>query len=160
VTHAGTAQTGAIRSAAALGALLAEGIGDTIRISYAGDPVAEVRAAWELLASLRLRARRGVELIACPTCGRAQMDVAALAEQVAAALADVPEPVTVAVMGCVVNGPGEAEGADVAVCAGKDKAVLYVHGERRDTVTADELLKRILQAVREVAAERDRPCAD
>ncbi|HOD84336.1 MAG TPA: flavodoxin-dependent (E)-4-hydroxy-3-methylbut-2-enyl-diphosphate synthase, partial [Phycisphaerae bacterium] len=108
VTHAGTPASGAIRSAAALGTLLAEGIGETLRISYAGDPVREVEAAVELLASLRLRKRRGIELIACPTCGRIQMDMAPVAEAIRAALSDVVEPVTVAVMGCVVNGPGEA----------------------------------------------------
>jgi len=148
VTHAGTPETGAIRSAAALGALLAEGIGDTIRISYAGDPVAEVAAARELLWSLRLRRREGLDLIACPTCGRAEMDVAALAEKVREALADVKAPITVAVMGCVVNGPGEAEGADVAVCAGKGKAVLYRRGERVGTVAAAEIVAAVVAEVR------------
>lgn len=153
VTHAGTAQTGAIRSAAGLGALLAEGIGETVRISYAGDPVREVLAANELLASLRLRERRGVELIACPTCGRAQDDVAAIAEQVAAALADVKVPLKVAVMGCVVNGPGEADGADVAVCAGKGKAVLYRRGEVVGTVATGEIVAAVRTAVEEMVRE-------
>jgi len=147
LTHAGTAQTGAIRSAAALGALLAEGIGDTIRISYAGDPVQEVRAGIELLASMRLRKRRGVDLIACPTCGRLQMDLTPLIEQVRAALADVAEPVTVAMMGCVVNGPGEAEGADVAICAGKGKAVLYRSGKRVRTIRAEQIVQAVVEEV-------------
>jgi len=154
VTHAGTRETGAIRSAAALGALLSEGIGETIRISYAGDPVHEVAAALELLYSLRLRARRGIELIACPTCGRLQMDIAPIVEQVRAALADVTAPITVAVMGCVVNGPGEADSADVAVCAGKGKAILYRRGQKLRTIPAEEILPAVVDEVRKLAAER------
>jgi len=147
VTHAGTAETGAIRSAAALGTLLSEGIGDTIRISYAGDPVAEVEAALELLWSLRLRRRPGLELIACPTCGRIQMDLAPIAEAVRSALVDVDFPVTVAVMGCVVNGPGEAANADVAVCCGKGTAAIYRAGRKLRTVKADEIVPAILAEV-------------
>ena len=154
VTHAGTAETGAIRSAAALGALLAEGIGETVRISYAGDPVAEVDAALELLYSLRLRRRPGLELIACPTCGRVQMDLQPVIEQLRGALADVGFPVSVAVMGCVVNGPGEADGADVAICAGKGKATLYRAGERVRTVAADEIVPAVLAEVRAIGNER------
>ncbi|HUT57119.1 MAG TPA: flavodoxin-dependent (E)-4-hydroxy-3-methylbut-2-enyl-diphosphate synthase [Phycisphaerae bacterium] len=148
VTHAGTAETGAIRSAAALGTLLSEGIGDTIRISYAGDPVREVRAAAELLASLRLRQRKGVELIACPTCGRLQMDILPIIEQVGEALAEVKAPITVAIMGCVVNGPGEAASADVAVCAGRDKAILYSGGKRIRTLAVDEIVSAVLAEAR------------
>lgn len=147
VTHAGTAQTGAMRSAAALGTLLCEGIGDTIRISYAGDPINEVIAGKELLASLRLRKREGIELIACPTCGRLQMDIEPIVHQVQTALAGVKAPITVAVMGCVVNGPGEAENADVAICAGKGKAILYRKGERIRTVTVDEIVPAVVQEV-------------
>lgn len=148
VTHAGTAETGAIRSAAALGALLCEGIGDTIRISYAGDPVAEVRAGAELLASLRLRKREGIELIACPTCGRMQMDLSEIIEQLQAALVDVKAPLTVAVMGCVVNGPGEADSADVAICAGKGKAILYRRGERIAAVSVEQIVPAVVEEVR------------
>jgi len=151
VTHAGTAETGAIRSAAALGALLAEGIGDTVRISFAGDPLGEVRAARELLWSLRLRRRDGVELIACPTCGRTLVDVGGIAERVRAALADVKAPLTVAVMGCVVNGPGEAEGADVAVCCGRGRAVLYRRGKRLRTISADEIVEAVVAEARALA---------
>jgi len=154
VTHAGTTATGAIRSAAALGALLCEGIGDTIRISYAGDPTAEVVAALELLYSLRLRPRKGLELIACPTCGRAQMDMEPIIEQIRRHLADVKFPVSVAVMGCVVNGPGEAEGADVAICAGKGKAVLYRGGKRLRTVNLDEMVQAVVAEVRRIGAAR------
>jgi len=150
VTHAGTAQTGAIRSAAAIGALLAEGIGDTVRISYAGDPAGEVQAALELLWSLRLRQRDRLELVACPTCGRCMMDIAPVAEQVRVALSDVRKPITVAVMGCVVNGPGEAENADVAVCAGKGKAVLYRRGKQVRVVQADRIVQAIVDEVHDL----------
>ena len=150
VTHAGTAQTGVIRSAAALGALLCDGIGDTIRISYAGDPVVEVEAARELLASLRLRQRVGIELIACPTCGRLETDITDVAEEIRKVLADVTAPITVAIMGCVVNGPGEAAHADVAVCAGKDKVILYNRGKRIRTVSADKIVEAVVAEVRNI----------
>ena len=153
VTHAGTAETGAIRSAAALGALLCEGIGDTIRISYAGDPVVEVQAARELLASLRLRQRQGIELIACPTCGRLETDITNIAEEVREALSDVTAPITVAIMGCVVNGPGEAAHADVAICAGKDKVILYNRGKQIRTVHADEIVAAVVAEVRKITRE-------
>jgi (E)-4-hydroxy-3-methylbut-2-enyl-diphosphate synthase len=152
VTHSGTPATGVIRSAAALGALLAEGIGGTIRISYAGDPVEEVRAGVELLCSLRLRQRIGVDLIACPTCGRTQIDICEVAEQVRSALAGVTQPITVAVMGCVVNGPGEADGADVAICAGKGKAVLYRRGKNVRTISADQIVPAIVAEVHDLVA--------
>ncbi|MFW6132501.1 MAG: flavodoxin-dependent (E)-4-hydroxy-3-methylbut-2-enyl-diphosphate synthase, partial [Planctomycetota bacterium] len=148
VTHAGPRETAIVRSAAAIGALLADGIGDTIRLSYAGDPVAEVRDAVELLASLRLRKRPGVELIACPQCGRLQMDVAPVVQHLREALAGVATPLTVAVMGCVVNGPGEAEGADVAVCCGRDRAMLYRRGQKVRTLDAEEIVDAVLAEVR------------
>ena len=157
VTHAGTAATGTIRSAAALGGLLSEGIGETIRISYAGDPIDEVRAAKELLASLRLRRREGVELIACPGCGRLQMDVQPIIEQVSAALTtfeNIREGLTVAIMGCVVNGPGEAENADVAICAGKNKAILYRHGQRLRTIPTEQIAQTVLEEVRNLILQR------
>ena len=147
VTHSGTAETGAVRSAAALGALLSEGIGETVRISFAGDPVAEVSAALELLWSLRLRRRRGVELIACPTCGRCRMDLGPIVTRLRAALADVTEPITVAVMGCVVNGPGEAENADVAICAGKGKAMLYRRGRKVRSVAVGQIAEAVIAEV-------------
>lgn len=154
VTHAGTAATGAIRSAAALGALLCEGIGDTIRISYAGDPVVEVAAGLELLYSLRLRPRKGLELIACPTCGRALTDMEPIVEQIRSALAGVDFPVSVAVMGCVVNGPGEADGADVAICAGKGEAVLYSGGKRLRTVSLAEIVPAVVAEVTELGKSK------
>ena len=110
VTHAGTRETGSIRSIAALGTLLANGIGDTVRISYASDPVYEVEDGVELLCSLGLRERKGIELIACPTCGRIQVDLFTLVEDVKKTLdSEIKLPIKVAVMGCIVNGPGEAE---------------------------------------------------
>jgi (E)-4-hydroxy-3-methylbut-2-enyl-diphosphate synthase len=109
--------------------------------------VEEVRAAAELLASLRLRPRKGVDLIACPTCGRLQMDILPIVEAVRAALSGVTAPVTVAIMGCVVNGPGEAESADVAVCAGKDKAILYRRGQKVRTVEANEIVAAVVEQV-------------
>ena len=130
VTHAGPKETGCIRSVAALAGLLINGIGDTIRISYANDPIYEVQDGLELLYSLGLRQRIGVDLIACPTCGRIQVDLFTLIQDVRKALAEkVTVPMKVAVMGCIVNGPGEAEGADVAVLAGDRRGIIYVQGE-------------------------------
>lgn len=140
VTHAGPRETGCIRSVVALGTLLASGIGDTIRISYASDPVLEVQDAQELLNCLGLRPRVEPELIACPTCGRIEVDLLALVQQVRARLAEIKLPIKVAVMGCVVNGPGEAEGADVAVFAGKSKGIIYVQGRQVRTVAESEML--------------------
>ncbi|MCB9837804.1 MAG: flavodoxin-dependent (E)-4-hydroxy-3-methylbut-2-enyl-diphosphate synthase [Phycisphaeraceae bacterium] len=145
VTHAGPRETGAIRSIAAMSALLAEGIGDTFRISYASDPIHEVEDGLELLWSLGLRERKGVDLIACPTCGRIQVDLFALVQDVRLKLAETIElPMKVAVMGCVVNGPGEAEGADVAVFAGDRRGIIYVQGERVANVPEAEILDRLL----------------
>jgi len=140
VTHAGPPETGRIRSIAALGTLLAEGIGDTVRISYAADPVVEVEDAKELLNSLKLRARTEPELIACPTCGRIEVDLIKLVQDVRRKLATIKTPMKVAVMGCVVNGPGEAEGADVAVFAGKGKGIICVQGRQIRTVSEDRML--------------------
>jgi (E)-4-hydroxy-3-methylbut-2-enyl-diphosphate synthase len=149
VTHAGPRETGTIRSVAALGALLANGIGDTIRISYASDAVYEVEDGLELLYCLGLRERRGAELIACPTCGRIQVDLFALVQAVRRKLADeIDLPLKVAVMGCVVNGPGEAEGADVAVFAGDRRGIIYVQGERVANVAEGEILDRLLDECR------------
>ncbi len=145
VTHAGPKETGCIRSVVALGTLLANGVGDTIRISYANDPVYEVEDGLELLYSLGLRERIGAELIACPTCGRIQVDLFTLVQEVNKKLeAEIQVPMKVAVMGCVVNGPGEAEGADVAVFAGDRKGIIYVQGQKVATVGEDEILDRLL----------------
>ncbi len=145
VTHAGPKETGCIRSIAALSALLTRGIGDTIRISYANDPIYEVEDGLELLYSLGLRPRKGVDLIACPTCGRIQVDLFTLVQDVRKQLAEkVTVPMKVAVMGCIVNGPGEAEGADVAVFAGDRRGIVYVQGERVANVNEDKILDTLL----------------
>ncbi len=145
VTHAGPRETGTIRSVVPLGHLLAAGTGDTIRISYASDPVYEVEDGLEMLYCLGLRERKGAELIACPACGRIQVDLYNLTQQVRAKLAEkIDLPVKVAVMGCVVNGPGEAEGADVAIFAGDRRGIIYVQGERVANVPEEQILERLL----------------
>jgi len=145
VTHAGPRETGSIRSISALGSLLSHGIGDTIRISYASDPVFEVEDGVELLNCLGLKERVGAELIACPSCGRIQVDLFSLVDDVRNQLQnDIDVPIKVAVMGCVVNGPGEAEGADVAVFAGDRRGIIYVQGERVANVPEEEILERLL----------------
>jgi (E)-4-hydroxy-3-methylbut-2-enyl-diphosphate synthase len=156
VTHAGPPETGRIRSVVALGALLAEGIGDTIRISYASDPIHEVEDGKELLQVLGLRSRTEPELIACPTCGRIEIDLIAMMAEVRKRLAEIPVPVKVAVMGCVVNGPGEAEGSDVAVFAGKHRGVIYVQGEQVATVPEERILDALFDEVRRFAEKVQR----
>ncbi len=149
VTHAGPKETGTIRSVVPLGHLLASGIGDTIRISYANDPVYEVEDGLELLYILGLRERKGAELIACPTCGRIQVDLFKLVQDVRVKLAEEIElPIKVAVMGCVVNGPGECEGADVAIFAGDRRGIIYVQGEKVANVPEEEILVALLAECR------------
>ncbi|MBB6431179.1 flavodoxin-dependent (E)-4-hydroxy-3-methylbut-2-enyl-diphosphate synthase [Algisphaera agarilytica] len=153
VTHAGPKETGTIRSVVPLGHLLAAGIGDTVRISYANDPVYEVEDALEMLYCLGLRERKGVDLIACPTCGRIEVDLFTLVQQVREIMADEIElPIKVAVMGCIVNGPGEAEGADVAVFAGKQRGIIYVQGEKVATVPEAEILTALLEECKKFEA--------
>lgn len=157
VTHAGPPETGRIRSIAALGTLLANGIGDTIRISYAADPVYEVEDGKELLCSLGLRSRTEPELIACPACGRIEVDLYKLVTDVRRKLAEEKlPPLKLAVMGCVVNGPGECEGADVAIFAGKGKGILYVQGELKQTVPEGQMLDALLHECRMLAQAVER----
>jgi (E)-4-hydroxy-3-methylbut-2-enyl-diphosphate synthase len=154
VTHAGPKETGTIRSVVPLGHLLCSGIGDTIRISYANDPVYEVEDGLELLYVLGLRERIGAELIACPTCGRIQVDLFKLVQDVRKQLAkEITLPIKVAVMGCVVNGPGECEGADIAIFAGDRKGIIYVQGERVANVPEEEILERLLEECRKFEQE-------
>jgi (E)-4-hydroxy-3-methylbut-2-enyl-diphosphate synthase len=149
VTHAGPKSTGTIRSVAALSTLIANGIGDTLRISYASDHADEVKDGLEILYCLGKRERKGVELIACPTCGRIQVDLFSLVKDVERKLSsEISVPMKVAVMGCVVNGPGEAEGADVAVFAGDRRGIIYVQGERVANVPEAEILDRLLAECR------------
>ena len=153
VTHAGPKSTGAIRSVAALSTLIANGIGDTLRISYASDHVDEVKDGLEILYCLGKRDRKGVELIACPTCGRIQVDLFTLVKEVEVKLAaEIQLPIKVAVMGCIVNGPGEAEGADVAVFAGDRRGIIYVQGQRVANVPEEEILERLLKECKEFEA--------
>jgi (E)-4-hydroxy-3-methylbut-2-enyl-diphosphate synthase len=156
VTHAGPKETGCIRSVVALGTLLAGGIGDTVRISYASDPVLEVEDAREMLNCLGLRARIEPELIACPTCGRIEVDLMTLVRDVRQKLATIKAPIKVAVMGCVVNGPGEAEGADVAVFAGKGRGIIYVQGEQTRTVSEAQMLDALHEECLALAAKVER----
>jgi (E)-4-hydroxy-3-methylbut-2-enyl-diphosphate synthase len=150
VTHAGPQQTGAIRSVVPLGHLLCSGIGDTIRISYASDPVLEVADGLELLYVLGLRPRVGAELIACPTCGRIQVDLITLVQQVRQKLAEqIQLPIKVAVMGCVVNGPGECEGADIAIFAGDRRGIIYVQGQKVANIPEEQILDRLLAECRQ-----------
>jgi len=147
LTHAGLPEDARIPSAVALGTLLAEGIGDTIRVSAAGDPVIETQMAVEILVALGLRERRRPELVVCPTCGRTEIDVVRLARQVEDVLRKMEKPCRVAVMGCVVNGPGEAADADFAICAAKEKAYFYRHGQKIATVPESEIIPRLLEAL-------------
>src|SRR3954466_5366380 len=146
VTHAGPRETGSIRSVVPLGHLLASGIGDTIRISYANDPKFEVEDGLELLYVLGLRTRVGAELIACPSCGRIQVDLFKLVQDVRKQLeAEISLPIKVAVMGCIVNGPGECEGADIAIFAGDRRGIIYVQGEKVANVPEEQILPRLLE---------------
>jgi len=153
VTHAGPKETGTIRSVVALGGLLIGGVGDTVRISYANDPIYEVQDGLELLYVLGLRERKGVDLIACPTCGRIQVDLFTLVQDVRKQLQVIELPLKVAVMGCIVNGPGEAEGADVAVFAGDRRGIIYVQGEKVANVTEEEILPRLVEECRAFEAK-------
>jgi (E)-4-hydroxy-3-methylbut-2-enyl-diphosphate synthase len=148
VTEAGTVLGGTIKSAVGIGTLLAEGIGDTIRVSLTGDPVEEVRVAWQILAALGLR-QRGPNLISCPTCGRTELDVVALAEEVERRLLAFTEPFSVAVMGCRVNGPEEARHADFGIAGGNGEGVVFAHGEKVATVREDELVERLFTLIAE-----------
>lgn len=144
VTEAGTAFQGIIKSASGLGVLLEEGIGDTMRISLTDDPVVEVRACWTLLGALDLR-RRTPELISCPTCGRCQVNLIGLAQEVESRLACVDKPVKVAVMGCVVNGPGEAADADIGVACGAGAGVVFSHGKIVRKVQESEIVSALME---------------
>ncbi len=146
VTEAGTLQQGTIKSSVALGVLLAEGIGDTMRVSLTADPVEEPPVAWGILASLGLR-RRGPELVSCPTCGRTQVDLIGLAEEVSERLKTCDKPISVAVMGCVVNGPGEASDADVGVACGRGVGMVFRHGEVIRKVSEAEIVDALMEEI-------------
>ena len=153
VTEAGTVNSGIIKSAVGIGALLAEGIGDTIRVSLTGDPVNEVKAGFEILKSLGLRTY-GPTLISCPTCGRTSIDLEKLANVVETRLADIKEPISVAVMGCIVNGPGEAREADVGIAGGKGEGLVFRKGQVIKKVPEDCLVNELFNEIDNILDER------
>ena len=152
ITEAGTIRTGALRSAVGIGAILSEGIGDTIRVSLTADPVEEVHVGFEILKALGLR-QRGATVISCPTCGRTEIKLIPLAEEVERALREVKEPIKVAVMGCVVNGPGEAKEADFGIAGGRGAGVVFRRGEIVRKVKEKELLEALLGEIRLVIGD-------
>ena len=156
ITEAGTVFRGAVKTAVGLGILLHSGLGDTLRVSLTGDPVREVEVGYWILQSLGLR-RRGVEVISCPTCGRTRVDLIPLAEEVERRLSGVSAPLTVAVMGCEVNGPGEAREADVGVACGKGVGLLFRQGEVLRKVPADRIADELVAEVRSLAGEAAAP---
>ncbi len=150
LTHAGLPEDAMVPSAVSLGTLLAEGVGDTIRVSVAGDPTAEVEIAKQILISLGLYERSRPELIVCPTCGRTEIDVVALARRVKRALEGVGRPLRIAVMGCIVNGPGEAADADLAICAMKNKAMIYRRGKKIGVVPEKQIISALLKELKNI----------
>ncbi|MEU8989055.1 flavodoxin-dependent (E)-4-hydroxy-3-methylbut-2-enyl-diphosphate synthase, partial [Streptomyces sp. NPDC048558] len=155
VTEAGPAFQGTIKSAVAFGALLSQGIGDTIRVSLSAPPVEEVKVGIQILESLNLRQRR-LEIVSCPSCGRAQVDVYKLADEVTAGLEGMEVPLRVAVMGCVVNGPGEAREADLGVASGNGKGQIFVKGEVIKTVPESRIVETLIEEAMKIAEQMER----
>ncbi|MFD3661153.1 flavodoxin-dependent (E)-4-hydroxy-3-methylbut-2-enyl-diphosphate synthase [Streptomyces sp. NPDC058659] len=155
VTEAGPAFQGTIKSAVAFGALLAQGIGDTIRVSLSAPPVEEIKVGIQILESLNLRQRR-LEIVSCPSCGRAQVDVYKLAEEVTAGLDGMTVPLRVAVMGCVVNGPGEAREADLGVASGNGKGQIFVKGEVIKTVPESKIVETLIEEALKIAEQMEK----
>ena len=152
ITEAGTAKSGSIRSAIGLGMLLYEGIGDTIRVSLSDDPCEEIYTGMEILKALELR-KEGTTLVACPSCGRADVDVRSLANNVDELLKSIKSPIKVAVMGCEVNGPGEAKDADVGIAAGAGRAIIFRKGQKARIVDEADMLGALMEEVRQVESE-------
>jgi len=152
ITEAGTLLSGAVKSAVGVGILLYEGIGDTVRISLSANPKEEVRVAYRILSALELR-KRGVEVISCPTCGRCSVDVETIAQEVEERLSHIGKPLKVAVMGCAVNGPGEARFADVGIAGAGDRFILFIKGKVVDKLTQEEALDRLVKEVEKLAEE-------
>jgi (E)-4-hydroxy-3-methylbut-2-enyl-diphosphate synthase len=155
ISEAGTLTSGTIKSSVGLGILLAEGIGDTMRVSLTADPVEEVRVAYAILKSLKIR-ERGVNIISCPTCGRTEINIIGLAEEVEKRLAHIKEPITVAVMGCVVNGPGEAREAHVGIAGGKGVGLLFKQGEIVTKLSEADLADVLVKEVEEIVKSRSK----
>ncbi len=154
ITEAGTVQTGAVKSAIGLGWLLSNGIGDTLRVSLAADPVEEVRVGFEILKSLELR-HRGINVIACPTCGRVEIDVVRMANELEKRVGHIKTPLTVSVLGCVVNGIGEGKEADIGIAGGQGVGILFKKGERIAKVPMDQLMERLIEEVEQMAKEQE-----
>ncbi len=146
MTEAGWGTAGIVKSAVGIGSLLADGIGDTVRVSLTAHPREEIRVAYEILGALGLR-RQGVEIISCPTCGRCRFDLSKTARSVRSRLSEIGEPLTVAVMGCAVNGPGEARAADVGLAGGKGRGVIFRRGKIVKTVAEAEMIEALEEAV-------------
>ncbi|MEW6108080.1 MAG: flavodoxin-dependent (E)-4-hydroxy-3-methylbut-2-enyl-diphosphate synthase [Nitrospirota bacterium] len=146
ISEAGPSFTGIIKSSVGLGILLSDGIGDTIRVSLTADPVEEVRVAYEILKSLGLR-EKGANIISCPTCGRCEIDIIGLATKVETRLKDIDRPITVAVMGCVVNGPGEAREADIGIAGGRGRGIIFKKGKIIKKLPEKKLLKELLNEI-------------
>jgi (E)-4-hydroxy-3-methylbut-2-enyl-diphosphate synthase len=159
VTEAGPAFQGTIKSSVAFGSLLAKGIGDTIRVSLSAPPVEEIKVGIQILQSLNLRPRK-LEIVSCPSCGRAQVDVYTLAEQVTAGLEGLQVPLRVAVMGCVVNGPGEAREADLGVASGNGKGQIFVRGEIIKTVPESQIVETLIEEAMRIAEQMGEPVDD
>lgn len=155
VTEAGTTWSGTIKSAIGIGALLVDGIGDTLRVSLTGDPVEEVRVGWEILKSLDLR-ERGPVFISCPTCGRCEVDLIPVAEEVERRLHGLPRKITVAVMGCVVNGPGEAREADLGLAGGQGEGVIFRKGKLIRKVPQEQMVEALIEEAQKIVAELER----
>ncbi len=153
VTEAGTLVNGAIKSALGIGALLLDGIGDTVRVSITSDPVDEIPVAYSILRALKLR-ERGVELISCPTCGRTEIELIPMVEEADRILRKVRTPLKVAIMGCVVNGPGEAKEADVGIAGGRGVGILFKKGQLIEKMQEEDLLKRLIAEVEAMTGER------
>ncbi len=154
ITEAGTVQTGAVKSAIGLGWLLANGVGDTLRVSLAADPVEEVKVGYEILKSLELR-HRGINVIACPTCGRVEIDVVRIANELEQRLGHIKVPLTVSVLGCVVNGIGEGKEADIGIAGGQGVGILFKKGQLVHKVPMDQLMDRLIEEVQQMAAEQE-----
>ena len=154
ITEAGTSFTGSIKSAVGLGIILSEGIGDTIRVSLAADPVEEVKVGFEILKSLELR-HRGVNVIACPTCGRLEIDVIRLANEVEKRLVHIKQPLNISILGCVVNGIGEGKEADIGIAGGRGVGLLFRHGEIIRKVPEDQILDVLLTEVDAIVKEKE-----
>ncbi|MFQ5585853.1 MAG: flavodoxin-dependent (E)-4-hydroxy-3-methylbut-2-enyl-diphosphate synthase [Thermodesulfobacteriota bacterium] len=155
ITEAGTLFSGTVKSSVGLGILLAEGVGDTLRVSLTGDPVEEVRAGWSILKALNLR-KRGINIISCPTCGRIKLDAVKLASEIEERLSHIEAPVNIAVMGCVVNGPGEAVESDIGIAGGDGVGLLYVGGEVAKKVREDEIVDAVVREVERLVVGRSR----